>query len=71
MKMSDLPPNVRSVKDRHGKVRYRFCRTGFPSRNLSGEPGSSEMWEAHAAVIHEVDVARTSAKSRIAAKPRS
>lgn len=48
---SDLPPNVRAVKDRHGKIRYRFRRKGWPSKYLPGEPGSAEFHEAYAAIL--------------------
>lgn len=36
-----LPANVRPVKDRHGKVRYRFRKKGLPSAYVQGMPGSA------------------------------
>lgn len=37
--MTDLPKHVYAVKDRHGKIRYRFRKTGLLSRYLP-EPGA-------------------------------
>lgn len=48
---SDLPPNVRAVKDRHGKTRYRFRRKGWKSAYLPGHPGSAEFHSAYAEII--------------------
>lgn len=49
--MSDLPPNVRPVQDRHGKTRYRFRRKGWPSKYLPGQPGEAEFHRAYAELI--------------------
>ena len=49
--MSDLPPNVRPMIDRHGKTRYRFRRKGWKSAYLPGVPGSAEFHAAYAAII--------------------
>lgn len=49
--MSDLPPNVRPVTDRHGKTRYRFRRKGWPSAYLPGTPGSAAFHKAYATII--------------------
>lgn len=38
-------PHVTAVRDRHGKLRYRYRRRGCPSGYLHGEPGSPE-WES-------------------------
>lgn len=46
-----LPANVRPVKDRHGKTRYRFRRKGWPSAYLTGEPGSPEFHRSYADII--------------------
>lgn len=51
MTMSSLPPHVYAVRDRHGKVRYRFLRKGWKSRYLPGEPGSPEFHNAYAEVV--------------------
>lgn len=49
--MSDLPANVRPVPDRHGKIRYRFRRKGWPSAYVKGEPGTAEFHRAYAEII--------------------
>jgi len=51
--MSELPRNVRPVKDRHGKIRYRFRRKGFPSKCLPGEPSDAEFHRAYAEIIEQ------------------
>lgn len=51
MMTSDLPPNVRPVPDRHGKIRYRFRRKGWNSAYLPGEPGSAEFHRAYAQIM--------------------
>ncbi len=35
-----LPPNVNAVPDRHGKIRYRYRRSGVTGGYLPGEPWS-------------------------------
>jgi hypothetical protein len=37
-----LPKHVYAVKDRHGKIRYRFIRKNMASAYLRGEPGSPQ-----------------------------
>lgn len=49
--MSDLPPNVTPVKDRHGKTRFRFRRKGWASRYLPGQPGGAEFHRAYADIL--------------------
>lgn len=49
--MSETLANVRPVKDRHGKIRYRFRRKGWPSTYLKGEPGTAEYYASYAALI--------------------
>jgi len=49
--MSDLPPNVNAVIDRHGKTRYRFRRKGWRSAYLPGKPGDADFHAAYAAVV--------------------
>lgn len=53
-------PNVSAVKDRHGKVRYRYQRRGVKGGYMHGAPGSPE-WEA--------DFARYEAQGRESAAP--
>lgn len=48
---SDLPANVRPVKDRHGKTRYRFRRKGWNSAYLPGEPGTAAFHAAYAQIL--------------------
>jgi integrase len=51
MKMSDMPPNVRPVRDRHGKIRYRFRRKGWASAYLPGQSGTAEFHRAYAEIL--------------------
>lgn len=51
--MSELPPNVCRVPDRHGKIRYRFRRKGWKSAYIQEEPGSAEFHKAYARIIEE------------------
>lgn len=51
MTTSSLPPHVYAVRDRHGKVRYRFVRKGWRSGYLHGEPGSVEFHRTYAEMI--------------------
>lgn len=37
-----LPENVTEWRDRHGKKRYRYRRTGQPSHNFRSDPGTPE-----------------------------
>ncbi|HEX7822866.1 MAG TPA: tyrosine-type recombinase/integrase [Sphingobium sp.] len=37
-----LPPFVTEFHDRHGKLRWRFRRAGFPSAYISASPGTDE-----------------------------
>lgn len=71
MMMSDLPPNTRPVHDRHGKVRYRFRKTGYASAYLPGEPGSAEMHRAYAEIKDAGPKPIASARPARAVKPRS
>ena len=68
--MSDLPPHVYAVKDRHGKVRHRYVRKGHQSRYLPGTPGSAEFHLAYAEVIACQPVAAP-AKTQRKVIPRS
>ncbi len=49
----DLPPNVCAVRDRHGKVRFRFRRKGWPSAYLPGQPNSAEFHAAYARILEQ------------------
>lgn len=49
--MSDLPRHVYAVKDRHGKVRYRYIRKGWASFYLKAEAGSAEFHREYAEIV--------------------
>jgi len=49
--MSDLPPNVTAAPDRHGKIRYRFRRKGYPTAYLPGRPGDPEFHRKLASIL--------------------
>lgn len=48
---SNLPANVSAVRDRHGKIRYRFRRRGFSSAYLPGTPATAEFHAAYAKIL--------------------
>lgn len=37
-----LPENVTAYRDRHGKTRYRFRKTGLPLHTFRNEPGTAD-----------------------------
>lgn len=49
--MSNLPPHVTAAPDRHGKIRYRFRRRGWPSAYLPGEPGQPAFHARYAEIL--------------------
>lgn len=51
MTTSNLPPHVYLVKDRHGKLRYRFVRKGWKSSYIKGDPRSAEFHRAYADIL--------------------
>jgi integrase len=69
--MSDLPPHVYAVRDRHGKIRYRFRRKGWKAPYLPGEPGSAEFHRAYAEIVAGGAVERQPAVSPRKVTPRS
>lgn len=69
--MSDLPPNVCAVTDRHGKVRYRFRRKGWRGGYLPGEPGTAEFHKAYAEILESGAIEPTGAQSPRKVAPRS
>lgn len=71
MMTSDLPPNVRPVKDRHGKIRYRFRRKGWKSAYLAAEPGTAEFHRLYADIIAAGAIEAAPVKSRVKATPKS
>jgi integrase len=71
MTMSELPPHVYAVRDRHGKVRHRFIRKGWKSRYLPGLPGEVEFHRTYATIIEGGAAEPEATKSPTKAKPRS
>lgn len=69
--MSKLPDNVRPVKDRHGKTRYRFRKKGFKSAYLPGSPGTAEFHRRYAQILEGGPVEQEAVKSPRKAIPRS
>jgi integrase len=47
MKRRWLPEHVTEYKDRHGKPRYRFRRTGYPTHHFKSEPGTEAFREEY------------------------
>jgi integrase len=71
MTMSDLPKNVRPVADRHGKIRYRFRRKGWPSAYVKGEPGTADFHRSYAEIIERGPAVAAPVKSSRKVAPRS
>lgn len=71
MMMSDLPPNVTRVADRHGKVRFRFRRKGWASAYLPGQPGSVDFHRGYADILASGPQPARSAESVRIVAPRS
>ena len=46
-----LPDNVRPVKDRHGRTRYRFRKAGYKSAYIQGKPGTKEFYASLATAM--------------------
>ena len=65
-----LPDNVRPVKDRHGKTRYRFRKVGHPSKYLKGKPGTKEFYASLADALKQT-AERKQITPRRAIEPRS
>ncbi|OYW50763.1 MAG: hypothetical protein B7Y36_18665 [Novosphingobium sp. 28-62-57] len=71
MTMSDLPPNVCAVPDRHGKTRYRFRRKGWKSAYLKGEPGTAVFHQSYADVLKGGPAEKAEPTSPAKVEPRS
>lgn len=71
MTTSNLPANVRPVRDRHGKVRYRFRRKGWPSAYLPGQPGEAKFHAAYAEIVANGPAERQSVRSPRKVNPRT
>lgn len=46
-----LPEHVTAYKDRHGKPRYRFRRTGYRTHHFKAQPGTEEFRAEYAACM--------------------
>ncbi len=66
--MTDLPPHVTRMIDRHGKSRWRFRRRGYPSAYLPGGPGEAAFHARYAEVLSQGPLA-TPVQSRPPAAP--
>ena len=71
MTMSDLPPNVAKIIDRHGKPRYRFRRKGWKSAYLKGDEGSAAFHQSYADILAAGPLPVESVKSALKVAPRS
>ncbi|WP_062785044.1 tyrosine-type recombinase/integrase [Novosphingobium capsulatum] len=49
-----LPDNVTAYKDRHGKTRYRFRKTGVPAHHFRNAPGTPEFMAEYLAAQQAV-----------------
>lgn len=45
-----LPPYVTEFRDRHGKIRVRFRRTGYPTHYFKDPVGSDDFWKEYLAL---------------------
>ena len=45
-----LPPYVTEFRDRHGKMRVRFRRTGYPTHYFKDPVGSDDFWKEYLAL---------------------
>lgn len=59
-----LPDGVTEYKDRHGKPRYRFRKTGYEPHHFKSQPGTEDFRAEYAAALEAKTV-----KSIITAKP--
>jgi integrase len=48
-----LPDNVRPIKDRHGRTRYRFRKKGYKSAYIHGKPGTREFYASLAEAVEQ------------------
>lgn len=69
--MSDLPRHVHAVEDRHGKMRYRFRRKGWPSAYIKAEPGTADFLRQVAAILEAGPREPVPVKSPAAVKAKS
>lgn len=60
----NLPPNVTAVKDRHGKMRFRFRKAGLASRYVCGTPGEEDFNASYARCLNPANPPDRNAKPR-------
>lgn len=68
--MTDLPPHVGAAPDRHGKIRYRFRRRGWPSAYLPGQPGDAAFHARYAEIVSQGPL-EVAVQSRLEIVPHS
>lgn len=66
--MSNLPRHVNAVPDRHGKIRYRYRRKGWPSAYLPGQPGEAAFHAKLAEILSQGPL-EAAVKSRAVVEP--
>jgi integrase len=69
--MTSLPPHVYAVRDRHGKLRYRYVRKGWKSHYLPGEPGEGPFHSAYAQIVAQGPVSAVPIKGARKPTPHS
>lgn len=69
-----LPKNVTRWKDRHGKIRYRFRKTGQPTYYFRSRPGTVTFQREHEQVLQLASVGELSfaaQRMRVQRRPRA
>jgi integrase len=61
-----LPENVTPYKDRHGKMRYRFRKTGFKTHHFASEPGTDEFLAEYGAAKAQRALPKAVGSGRVA-----
>lgn len=69
--MTDLPPNVTRMIDRHGKTRYRFRRRGYRTAYLPGGPGDAVFHAKYAEIVAQGPMGPAPVQSPAKVAPRS
>lgn len=69
--MTDLPPNVTRMIDRHGKIRYRFRRKGYKAAYLPGCPGDPAFHARYAEIASQGPLEPVAVQSRAKVAERS
>jgi site-specific recombinase XerD len=66
-----LPPGVTAMRDRHGKLRWRFRRKGWKTVYLPGQPGDAAFHRAYAQALEAGPQPRQPVATRRAVTPGS